>query len=113
MNEFSEENELVSVSMNIILHSGDARLDADLALNLVKEGDFEGAKAKLKEANENIRLAHASQTEIIQNECRGKSYDPCLLFTHAQDTLMTINSELKLVAHLIELFEVFDKKYSK
>lgn len=109
MNEFLEESELISVAMNIILHAGDARTDTDLALKLVKEGDFEGAKSKIIDAKENIRLAHASQTEVIQNESRGKAYEPCLLFNHAQDTLMTINSEVRLAEHLIELFEVFFK----
>lgn len=111
MNESFEENELINVAMQIILHAGDARTNTNLALELVKTGDFEGAKIEMKKANENIRLAHVSQTEVIQNESRGKAYTPSLLFNHAQDTLMTINSEVKLAAHIIDIFEVFDKKY--
>lgn len=113
MNEFLEENELINVAMNIILHAGDARTDTELALKLVKDFDFKGAKSKIKDAKENIRLAHASQTEVIQNESSGKSYSPSLLFTHAQDHLMTINSEVKLAEHIIELFETFYEKLNK
>lgn len=104
------ENELIPVAMQIILHAGDARLAVSSALDFIKEENFAEAKAKMMEAKENIRLAHISQTEIIQNETRGKTYEPCLLFAHAQDTLMTINSEVLLSEKLIEIFEVVLKK---
>jgi len=64
----------------------------------------------MEEAQECIRLAHVSQTEVIQNETRGKSYEPCLLFAHAQDTLMTIMSEYNLAKQLIEFFEIMNRK---
>ena len=47
---------------------------------------------------------------MIQNETRGKTYEPCLLFAHAQDTLMTIMSELKLAKELIDFFEIMNNK---
>jgi len=105
-----EENELIPVAMQIILHAGDARNSASEALDAVKKGDFELAKDKIEEAKKFIVLAHGAQTEIIQNETRGIKYEPCLLFTHAQDTLMTINSEVILAKNIVELFEIYDKK---
>lgn len=104
-----EENELVLVAMNIILHAGDARTKVQSALDLLKVKDFNGAKNELVEAKDKIRLAHASQTEVIQNETRGVHYEPCLLFTHAQDTLMTINSEYLIASQMVDLFESFLK----
>ncbi len=104
------ENELVGVAMQIILHAGDARTAVERALDCIKEENFMEAKEKMVEARECIRLAHVSQTEVIQNETRGKTYEPCLLFAHAQDTLMTINSEVLLSEKLIDLFEVVLKK---
>ncbi|MBE7719366.1 PTS lactose/cellobiose transporter subunit IIA [Lacrimispora indolis] len=104
------ENELVGVAMQIILHAGDARTAVERALDCIKEENFTEAKEKMVEARECIRLAHVSQTEVIQNETRGKTYQPCLLFAHAQDTLMTINSEVLLSEKLIDLFEVVLKK---
>lgn len=108
--EENMENELVTVAMQIILNAGDARNFAISALDNVKKGDFNVAREKIKEAKEYIRLSHVSQTEIIQNETRGETYEPCLLFTHAQDTLMTINSEVILAEQLVELFEIVYKK---
>ncbi|RDU24692.1 PTS lactose/cellobiose transporter subunit IIA [Anaerosacchariphilus polymeriproducens] len=104
------ENELVSVAMQIILNAGDARNAALAALDAVKTGDFTEAKKKIEEAKASIRLAHVSQTEVIQNETRGKTYQPSLLFTHAQDTIMTINSEVILAEQLLGLFENVYKK---
>ncbi|MDF2944928.1 MAG: lactose/cellobiose transporter subunit [Herbinix sp.] len=104
------ENELVPIAMQIILNAGDARNSTASALNAVKMEDFTVAKERIKEAKEFIRLAHVSQTEVIQNETRNKAYEPCLLFAHAQDTIMTINSEVIIAEQIIDLFEIFNKK---
>ena len=45
--------------------------------------------------------------EIIQAEAAGEQYTSCLLFTHAQDTLMTIMSEVNLTEKMITIFENF------
>lgn len=103
-------NELVEVAMQIILNAGDARNEVGKALDLVKEENFEKAKENIICAKEFIRLAHVAQTEVIQNEASGKEYKPCMLFTHAQDTLMTINSEVILAEKLVDMFEIIIKK---
>ncbi|WP_321382508.1 PTS lactose/cellobiose transporter subunit IIA [uncultured Enterococcus sp.] len=101
-----EENELIPVAMQIILHAGNGRTKAQEAIKCAKEKNFDAARVCLKEAKDNIVLAHKSQTSIIQNEAAGKSYAPCLLFTHAQDHLMTISSEVSMTRDLIDLFEL-------
>lgn len=109
MGEFkdSNENELIEVAMQIILHAGDARIKTEKALQEAKSFQYEQAKILLDEAKEALRLAHLAQTDVIQNETRGKCYEPSLLFNHAQDTLMTIMSEEKLAEEIIALFEIF------
>ncbi|WP_440895746.1 PTS lactose/cellobiose transporter subunit IIA [Amphibacillus sp. Q70] len=102
-----EENELNSVAMQIILHAGNARALADEAFKLAKEEDFKAAYEKINEANSNgILKAHRSQTRIIQDEARGIKHEPSLLFNHAQDHLMTIMSEIRLMKQIIELYEL-------
>lgn len=105
--DFNEENELVMAAMDILVHAGDARELAKKALEAVQAQDFEEAKHRLSEAKKEITTAHQAQTEIIQNEARGKKYEYCMLFNHAQDTLMTINSEIILTQTLIDTFEVY------
>ena len=63
-----------------------------------------------KKAEEEIVLAHKAQTEVIQNEMSGQGYDYSLLFTHAQDTLMTIKSELTFSKELIDVLKIIDER---
>ncbi|MDF9824810.1 PTS system cellobiose-specific IIA component [Breznakia sp. PF5-3] len=111
MSDFINENELVEVAMQIILHAGDARLKIEKALDEVKEFNFMKAKEVLIEAEECIRQAHVAQTQIIQNETSGKTYEASLLFNHAQDTLMTIMSEEKIAKQMVEVAEVLYKEF--
>lgn len=106
INDLEELDELTNVSMKIILHAGDARLKAEEAIELAKQKDIKNALILLDEAQIDIRKAHTSQTTIIQNEMSGIKYDISLLFNHAQDTLMTVMSEIKLTRAIIELYEV-------
>ena len=101
-----ENNPLIQVSMNIILFAGDARNNVSLALDYAEKGDFINARKELADAQENITKAHQSQTEVIQNEMSGVDYELCLLFSHAQDTLMTINSEIQTANRLVNIYEM-------
>lgn len=105
-----EDNELVPVAMQIILHAGDARVLANEAIEHAKQAEFEEAKGCLAAAHQKIIQAHQSQTQVIQEETRGIQHEPSLLFTHAQDTMMTISSELRLTKVLVEMFELIIKK---
>ena len=95
----NEQNELLTAAMQIILHAGNARNEAEEAVEEAKKFNFQ-------EAEEAITLAHKSQTDIIQREAGGYGYDPSLLFAHAQDTLMTIKSELHITKQLIDVLKI-------
>lgn len=99
--------ELISAAMGILTYAGDARVDAKKALQAVQAFDFTNAQESIDQAVKNITQAHQAQTQIIQNEARGTKYEYCMLFNHAQDTLMTINSEIELVKELVKTFKVF------
>ncbi|WP_232505357.1 PTS lactose/cellobiose transporter subunit IIA [Erysipelothrix larvae] len=92
--------------MKIILHAGDARLKSQTAIDKAKIKKFAESYELLDAAQEDIVLAHKAQTDIIQSEMAGVYHGNSLLFTHAQDTLMTIMSEIKLTLAIIELFEI-------
>ena len=104
------DNELVSVAMQIILHAGDARIKINEALKAAKEFDFNTAEPCMTEAEQCILQAHKAQTEIIQNESSGKTYPYSLLFTHAQDTLMTINSEYRMASDMIDIIHLIKNR---
>ena len=108
-----ENNELILSAMGILTHAGDARLHTKEALKHVQALQFDKTDASLKEAKAEITQAHAAQTEIIQAEARGVQYEYCMLFNHAQDTLMTINSEIELCSSLIDTFRSFAAMFVK
>lgn len=97
--------ELLEISMEIILKAGDARNEIYHALDCVANKNFEEAEQALDKANEELTKAHDSQTKIIQSEIRGDKYPSTFLFAHAQDTLMTIKSEYNLTNKLISIFK--------
>lgn len=107
----NEQN--VQVAMNIILNAGDARLACQKALDQMSGFHFEEAKTLMKEAHDKITIAHRQQTNAIQGETNGEKSEYSLLFAHAQDTLMTINSEILMSEKMLKVFEQIDQRISK
>ena len=87
----------------IISHSGNAR---GLALKHLKEAvefNFEKAEELIKQGQEELNMAHKTQTKLIQAELNGVPSEKTLLMIHAQDHLMTAMSEQKLREHMIRI----------
>lgn len=103
----------IKTAMSIILNAGDARNLCKEALQAIEQSDFGVAKVKLKAAQHQITLAHQEQTEAIQDETRGGRSEYSLLFAHAQDTLMTVNSEINIAKQMIHIFEKYDERLKK
>lgn len=101
---------MIQAAMNVILHAGDARIKAEEAIEAAKKKEFDKADALLIEAHDQIVEAHATQTEIIQSEAAGEKHEINLLFIHAQDTLMTIMSELKMSRQIIDLYKALEQR---
>lgn len=97
-------------AMKIIMNAGDARVCNKKALDALAEFDVEKAKELMKEANLYIIEAHKVQTDAIQGETRGEKTEYSLLFAHAQDTLMTIYSEINIAKQLIKVMEAVSKR---
>lgn len=105
--------EITKAAMEIILHAGDARLLIHKALLAIADNDYGKASENLKSAKRKLVEAHEVHTIMIQSEARGVSIEYSLLFTHAQDTLMTINSELTLCKELFKVFESLNERIIK
>lgn len=99
-----ENTEDLRQTMNIILYSGDARTLIMHAMDLLGDFKYDEADTMLKRAHEKLVTAHELQTKKIQQEAEGENVEYSILFAHAQDTMMTINTEYNLVSHLIKVF---------
>jgi PTS system cellobiose-specific IIA component len=100
-------------AMQIILHAGDARVHCMNALKAMEKSDFEKAKVEIKLANDEIVKAHHIQTNAISKETQGEEGTYSVLFAHAQDTLMTIYSEINIAKRMVSIFEVYDARLKK
>ena len=102
-----EENEqLNQLSMNILIHAGNARDHLVQALEKLEETSYEQAQKELIEARKEVVLAHGIQTDTLQLEASGEQIRYSTLFCHAQDTLMTAQSEILIGEHLVKLLKV-------
>jgi PTS system cellobiose-specific IIA component len=99
-----------SLALEIIMKAGDARLAVSEALKAAAEGNFTEVDKKLDEAKRQLAAAHSMQTEIVQSEGEGKKHEHTFLFIHAQDTLMTIYSEMNMVRQLKAVFQRYENR---
>lgn len=93
-------DELNSQAMEMIVHAGNARTLLNEALEEIYKFNEEGYKTKMEEANKEITASHRAQTVVLQNTITDEGMRPNILFTHAQDTLMTVMSEINVAKHL-------------
>ena len=92
--------------MEVIMNAGDGRDKVDEALAAMAEGRLEQADALLREAEQLIAKAHNAQTEVVQSQVSGEDTEYSLLFVHAQDTVMTITTELRMAQKLLPIVKM-------
>ena len=80
MNEFQVEFE-------IILNAGNAKSLAMSAIECARTYDFDEANSLVNQANEELNLAHHTQTKLLQESVTNLNITPSLLMVHAQDHL--------------------------
>ncbi|MGV3466575.1 MAG: PTS lactose/cellobiose transporter subunit IIA [Heyndrickxia sp.] len=105
MDQQLSKEELSIISMNVILHAGNARDYVFKAVDKASKGEFDQADELMNQANEEIIAAHKAQTETLQKEAEGFDLPFSPLFGHAQDTLMTVKSEMNVMREIIKLYK--------
>lgn len=71
----------------MIAAAGNAKSEAILAIRAAGEGDLEGARKLLAEADSDLHEAHNTQTEMLTEEARGNQVKLNIILVHAQDHL--------------------------
>ena len=94
------------IAMEVIMNAGDGRDKVDEALAAMAEGRLEQADALLREAEQLIAKAHNAQTEVVQSQVSGEDTEYSLLFVHAQDTVITITTELRMAQKLLPIVKM-------
>lgn len=97
--------EMQMLSFNIILHAGNARSNAMEAISLAKEYNFDEAREKITEADQEFAKAHHEQTKLLHEEANGMKNNVTVILVHAQDHLMNAMTVKDLANEMIDMYE--------
>lgn len=98
-------DQLNQLSMTILVHAGNARAHLVASLDALEQLAFQDAQTQLADAKKEVVIAHGLQTDTLQMEASGNQIRYSTLFCHAQDTLMTAQSEILIGEHMVRLFK--------
>lgn len=99
-----KKEELAMTGFEIVAYSGDARSTLLELLKEVRNGNFDNVETLLADADQNINLAHQSQTDILHAEAAGEDMEMGFIFIHGQDHLMTTILLRDLITDMVELY---------
>lgn len=100
------KEKLLLSSMKMISNAGDAREYLQSCVNNIANNNFDEAYTLLVKANDKLKISHIEQTHVLQTAMESEDENAAkLLFSHAQDTLMTINSEYFLISQMIGIYK--------
>ncbi|GEL15688.1 PTS lactose/cellobiose transporter subunit IIA [Pediococcus cellicola] len=103
------KEEISMTGFSIVAYAGDAKTDLIEALQEARKGNFDHARALVKEANESIVDAHNEQTKLLSKEAGGSDMDVTFIMVHGQDTLMTTMMLKDEVTFFIDEYERIHK----
>ena len=104
----NKENLLV-VSFDIILHSGNAITMLLEAFELMHEGEFLEAEKKLDDANNELMEAHKAQTSLLQDYVNGEEIVMEVIIVHAEDHLMTTMVLREMAVEMLHVYREMSK----
>lgn len=105
----SEKNltrqEIGMIGFEIVAYAGDARSSLLEAIKCARRGEFDKIDGLVRDAQENLNIAHAKQTEMLALEAQGKDLDIGFIMIHAQDHLMTTMLLKDIVYDICEIYK--------
>ncbi|MBP2016053.1 MULTISPECIES: PTS lactose/cellobiose transporter subunit IIA [Anaerococcus] len=105
----SEKNltrqEISMIGFEIVAYAGDARSSLLEAIKCARRGEFDKIDGLVRDAQENLNIAHAKQTEMLALEAQGKDLDIGFIMIHAQDHLMTTMLLKDIVYDICEIYK--------
>lgn len=98
------------VAFNIIASVGTARSCYIDAIDLAAQGDYEAARAQIKEGEQAFTGGHSAHQELLVKMANGEKVEMTLLLTHAEDQLMSAEAFGILADKFIKLYERLEDK---
>ncbi|WP_152655730.1 PTS cellobiose transporter subunit IIA [Oceanobacillus sp. CFH 90083] len=104
-----DQEQIQRIAFEIILHSGSSRTMIHEAFAMMRNNELTYAVDKLQEANEEVLLAHQSQTALMQQYSSGETVHMDIIMVHAQDHLMTTMTLREVALEMLHLYEKLEK----
>ncbi len=91
------------VCFQIISAVGIAKSSYIEAMKLAEKEEFDLAKAKIKEGDQEFVKGHEAHAGLIQKEASGHKVIPSILLMHAEDQLMSAETIKMMALEIIKL----------
>lgn len=105
--------DLYETAFGLILNAGNSKSKSLMAIEEARNFNFVEAESLVKEAREDLRLAHQTQTDLIQGEARGERQDLNLIMVHAQDHLTSAMIMADQADEFIHIYKLLSKVLKK
>lgn len=99
-------NDNYQKEFELILHAGNAKSKALMAIASARKHKFDEAKTYLEEANNDFHFAHLIEKELIVSESQGEKLNFGILMVHAQDHL---NSAMIILDQVDEFINIYSR----
>ena len=99
-------DENYAVAFQLIMNAGNSKSLSMMAMESAREFNFEEAEKYLKEAEEEMRSAHQSQIDLIQQEAQGNPVEVNIILVHAQDHLTMAMMAKDQAAEILNLYRM-------
>ncbi|SEU06311.1 PTS lactose/cellobiose transporter subunit IIA [Lacrimispora sphenoides] len=99
-------DENYAVAFQLIMNAGNSKSLSMMAMESAREFNFEEAEKYLKEAELEMRSAHQSQIDLIQQEAQGNPVDVNIILVHAQDHLTMAMMAKDQAAEILNLYRM-------
>ena len=99
------KEEVTMIGFEIVAYAGEARSNLIEAISAARDGDYEKAEELVAEADETIKEAHKTQTDMLAKEAGGEDLELSFIMVHGQDHLMTAQLLRDIVEHLINIYK--------
>jgi cellobiose PTS system EIIA component len=93
------------INFQLILHSGNARSKVIQSLREYREGNVVESEALIKDAEQDLAVAHDIHFKLVQKEAKGEKVEFSMLFMHSEDHLMSTITMKELVKELLDIFK--------
>lgn len=105
--------DMYETAFTLILNAGNSKSKSLMAIEEARDFNFEEAENLIKEAREDLKAAHQTQTELIQGEARGEKSELSLILVHAQDHLTTAMIMIDQAEEFLNIYRLLSKVIKK